>query len=492
MANKLSSPPSPSHHHSSVTLPLQKVYTPDKKNVDVDNELKKEHKVLHRNTSLFQAGFGLCKSALGVGALLLASSLRDVGFFYIVLILIFASITTTISLHFLGRISANTGYSDYGDIGRLAMGMFGENLSLLAVMAFLVGTLFFFILYAASSFLHFFTVFFSLSLSAMDQERYLVYAIIITSIPIFLMGLLRDMKALAKANLVGMACCVLVLLIIILSCIICPFKEGGLANIPLYWSATAPEDGWSSFLYNLTTIFSKSLFAFVSHFSIIANVPSLVDPTRRRRNKLVLVCGAVLLIVNFLFTLCSLIILPGAEGSILDVDFSKIGGDVSNRFAAFLKYIFAFGSFLIGLNLILSYPLMLHPFRSSVESVLRKAGGWSIDPKTISPFNIVITLLIVLSVTVPNVAFVKEKDIPREILDLMVAFSGPLLLFIFPSVFFLKIGGEKCSSQLIDGESYRIEKWERYSAYALIVLGTIVLVCGVRASIDSIIEIIFK
>ena len=97
-----------------------------------------------RNTSLAAGIFNLSKSAVGTGTLGLAFCMKEMGLGLGLSMMIFAAFMASVSLHFLGRLSANTDCSSYFGLGRLSFGAAGETSAIAALSLFLIGGLTFY------------------------------------------------------------------------------------------------------------------------------------------------------------------------------------------------------------------------------------------------------------------------------------------------------------------------------------------------------------
>ena len=199
--------------------------------------------------------------------------------------------------------------------------------------------------------------------------------------------------------------------------------------------------------------FTVILFAFCNHFTMLAIVPSFKDPTPRRRTLLVLISSSVILIFYVFVSLFG---------------YLHFGNSVDeNILLANSSKIYAVAQLVVAVVILVSYPLLCAPTKSCVDFLLCKRFG-SATGKYIHIRNISITAGLVLSSAL--VAMVSANDV-LDILGLFSAFCGSLLMYIFPALYFLRLGHS------IKGQ-YPISKTERVVAYVDIALGTVVLIFG--------------
>lgn len=439
-------------------------------------DLKNTIQVSERTTTFFDGCFALCKAAIGVGGFLLSSILAEVGLLYGLFLIILCSLYSTSSLHLLSRISANTGHTDYFDIGKMAYGGIGEMASIVALLAFLSGTLIFFISFTAKSFLSvYFTVMDVEVTKDLKTNTQMIILLLVSAVIIYGMAIMRDMKSLGKASLFGMICVGIVVLFVagaaMANCfgMAVSITEGGFSNAPMLWKGISSL-GVSTIAVRSISSFSRIIFAFVNHFTIIAVIPKLVDPSTKRRKMLTIVSSAIILGIYVILAVGGLLIDPQNKGAITMIAFKK---------DSIYSSLFTFANFLVGCNLILSYPLILDPFRTCLEVVIKKIFGFSGRKETTSIWNLGLTASILIVMLLPSIIFINSPKVPEDILGLMVALSGPAMLFIFPSLFFLKLGSKKMTNE----SNFRIFKWENVLSYILIATGVIVTLTGTYDSI---------
>ena len=135
---------------------------------------------------------------------------------------------------------------------------------------------------------------------------------------------------------------------------------------------------------------------------------------------------------------------------------------LSNSTFESLKWPYAIAQLLIAVVLILSFPLLADPFRASIEQIIKLS-----NPK--APAQSSTRLTIITVVLVASCAFmaIKFGDDGLNYLGIFTALSGSLLVFIFPSLYFLTLI-----------PTQKISIVERSFAYFNIVFGVFLLILG--------------
>lgn len=391
-------------------------------------------KVPLRNTSMTSGIFNLCKSAIGVGILSLPYSMRNAGLILGLVLLAFGSATTTCTLYFLGRIAAHTDLGDYFDVGREAFGSVGEITGLIATALYLFGALIGYASYTSTYLQKFLSFVFSVEA---DSTWYTNSKLIISicGMAIFPLACLRDLSKLAKASIVGMICMTFVCGLTVIDYII-----SSPATKPQYTMINLSPDALKAF--------SNIIFAFCNHFTLLAIVPRFVDPTPKRRLSMIGISSGIVVMFYFLVSLFG---------------YLNFGDDVvSNILLAKEVTSYAIAQLLVACVIIVSFPLLCDPTKSCVFMLLNKTIGPAPGEGQIR--NISVTAALVGGSTV--VAMFAAKAV-LPILGAFTSLCGSLLMFIFPAIYFLKLG-----------KLYKISPTERILCYVVIVTGVVVMIFG--------------
>lgn len=384
----------------------------------------------------------MSKSAIGAGALLLPAALAKLGLVPGLATLVCASITATIGLHFLSRLAANTDQSDYFALGKLAYGTVGEVFCMAALLLSLFGTLIFYIASAAESFLNFLKY----VRPSVDLNSSLLVNVTccITAAVIFPLAAQRDMSALAKASIGGMACMVYIALLLL----------GDYLYDLLTGHAQAPIAAFTPFVFGkFFTTFSGVIFAFVNHFTMPPVICNLIDPTPSRRSQLTFGSAAAVIGYYLVFSLAGYLHFGSGVASIVL--------NSPQPTSAVVDFAYVLAKLLVGVMLVLSYPLILDPCRATIEGVINLVRGTP-GARSSSLSSLAITGALVGA---PLLVGIFCRKLALMILSLFTGLSGSLLLFVFPSLFFLALQSK-----------YRVSPLERIAAYFNILFGMVILV----------------
>lgn len=386
----------------------------------------------------------MSKSAVGAGTLSLPFTVAKLGLVGGMGVLTFASAISTSTLYLLARLAANLDIGDYFTLGNMAFGVVGEVIAMGCLILFLLGALVFYIDFAASSFVDFIgTVVPSITAYPMALLRIVTIA---TAAVIFPLAAQRDMSKLAKAAMAGMICMGYILALTIVHYLYDLFQGGMTAEVEMLVPMTLKD-----FFQN----FSTMLFAFVNHFTMLSAVPVMIDPSPKRR--LVLTFGSSGIVFGFylLMSLSGYLHFgKSVPRAILEVGLKSD--------SSIVMWAYKVANLLLGVVLVLSYPLLLDPCRGTIEGAIARATGNA--PSRSAVRSMAITFGIIASSTFIALVFKKEVTI---LLDISVAFAGSMLLFIFPAAFFLRFQ-----------EKYHVSNLERILSYAVIAFGVALMIFG--------------
>jgi len=399
-----------------------------------------------RNTTLTGCVFNMTKSAVGTGTLVLAYNMRQMGLALGLSLLTVAAIFTAITLHFLARISSNMGCSSYFALGKMSFGVAGEISAIFALVLFLIGALIFYAMivgvYLSRSLIYLLnldpTAFYT-------NQTFLV--VLAGALLIFPLACLKDMSKLAKVSIAGMACMVYVAVLTIFDY----FYDSPTSKLA--------KIAYARPSFDVFTGFSNFLFAYTNHFTIVGLMPVMIDPTPSLRTQLILFSSGASTLMYI---------------SVAAFGYLHFGDAVTNNILLSPKTMtmpYAIAQLLVGLVVVFSFPLLAGPTRGSIDRLLEMA--FSSSPAFFERISMIrhfgLTALITsfcvfIAATIPDLAL--------NILGLFSALCGSLLLFIFPSLYFLKLQ-----------KHYRTMTIERSLAYVEIVLGLIVMVMGTYTGI---------
>jgi len=400
-----------------------------------------------RTTTLFGGVFSNVKSAIGAGALFIPFRFSQVGWAVGLAVLILASATTTASLHFLQRLSARTDLGDYFALGRLALGAPGEILAVISLIFFLLGGLIYYIALSSTYFIEF-LVYLKPTLKNewyMEQTKVMVFAALL----IFPLACMRDMRMLAKASIIGMAC----MFYILIWAVVDMFYDAEVTKTAVV-AAMVP----ASFKV-FVIVFSNLLFAFVNHFTMLSTIPTFINPTPKRRMALTLISAVIVFTFNAVLGLAGY----GHFGD-------RTPEIIVQPSIYSIEWPYRLAQLLVSIVLILSFPLLCDPTRACIEhivSIITKNKEKSFIQ------NLLITGSIIGVATTLGIA---AKDQVSVVLNAFSAFAGSVLVFIFPSLFFLRLAPK-----------YPVKGIERGMAYFNIVFGVVLMIFGTYYNVGDMI-----
>lgn len=372
------------------------------------------------------------------------------------IVLLVVSLLSTIGLHFLSRLSANLDMGDYFSVGREAYGVPGEIITMISLILFIFGALCFYIDISTNLVCAFLTHFFSLSKYAEPFTGYSfsplrLVTLFAISLVIFPLAAQRDMRSLAKASLAGMVCMILILLLVIFDF----FYDSETRA-----KATTVAFGGLSFKIFFEH-FSSILFTFVNHFTMLPSVVSLINPTPERRLSMTLISAAVVLVFNWAIGIFGYFHFGSqiAENATSDV----------LQAATTLTFVYKCSSLVMGIVLILTFPLLLDPCRGTIERTIEIAMGKnkkkeSSKVNAMSPNSLGITAVLITAAALIALFFIAQIG---SITNFFCGLTGPMLLFALPSMFFLRLS-----------DNYSVSSAEKIASYILTIFGLFVAIVG--------------
>jgi amino acid permease len=269
---------------------------------------------------------------------------------------------------------------------------------------------------------------------------------------IFPLSCLKDMRILAKTSLAGMVCMTYVTVLTVVDYFV-DQEVSQSASVNLV-----------RFKIEFFSAFSTILFAFTNQFTIVALIPVLIRPTPWRRTKLIIVSSVATTVIYLLVGGFGYAHFGDAiEGNILTAPDHK-------------TWPYAIAQLAVGFVIILSYPLLANPAKASIDQVFSTCFGKSSRWKRLGLVrHFGISALLVVISTVVAITLAKQVLL---ILGVFTALCGSLIMFIFPSLYFLRLSKNR----------YATSPAERILAYFNIGFGLIVLVMGTYAGVALMIK----
>lgn len=375
--------------------------------------------------------------------------------------IIFAGMLCSTTLHYLARIGANTGADNYFKLGRLAYGSVGEMSAVAALLFNLLGGLINYANFAGdylSSSLVF--LFFRSSSSIPWYISPSFLKIAVAGLGIFPLACLKDMSKLSKSSLAGLLCMAYILLLTVWDSI---FDKA--EYLP---PRIAPRISTQFF-----SAFGNIIFAFVNHFTVVAIVPVMVDPSPQRRSTMIATSNVTVLIVYLTAAICGYL----HFGSSIDPSRPDILNSPDS-----MTYPYAIAKLAFASVMVFSYPLLCDPARSALDQLITKLVLFR-SPERHSSWSHVAKLRhyseTVLLVLVPTLIAVTAAKYAALFLDIFSSLCGSLLVFIFPSIYFMKLAQPKMYN-------FKIHSWERVLVFVNIFVGISVAAIGTFDSIWTI------
>lgn len=380
-----------------------------------------------RNTTLLQAVFNLTKSAIGLGALFLPGNVRRMGLLGGTLMIAVGAATSGMSLHLLGKLAHDQGVGDYFELGMAAFGPRMALVDTIVLVVFQLGGLIAYSKFAGS--------YLSAGIQALMMLRnpdlgdeipwwrgYRFLSMLLSVVAIFPLSLLRDMSILGYTSLAGM---------------LCIFYNALLTVVD--FAVHAATDGLDRSLYTVVRVrsdflsaFSSIMFAFVNQFTMVALMPALMRPSKRRRGALVGVSSTVVTGIYLAMGVCGYL----HFGDLVPEDILSAGTSVW----------YAIGMLLVSVILICSYPLQLDPTRSACEHLLQRAIGMqpSANEGKVRQWlrrnrlarHVAWTVVLV---AIPEVIAITAVQYVMPILELTSSACGAMLVYVLPAVYFLRL-----------------------------------------------------
>lgn len=421
-----------------------------------------------RTTSLVGAIFNLTKSSVGAGTVYLPAIFYVLGPGMATVLLLSGAVFCSISLYFLGRMAHHCETGDYFKLGRLAMGKTGETAISVSLLLFLVGGL---IAYANLAGSYISSAVGTMRSIENPETTFLssgnltVIAAVFATFPL---SCLRDMSMLAKTSIIGMASMFYVAGLLAYDALTFGNPTFGIASTVVRGTDVIQTTNFE-YMYNMCGFVGKLIFAFVNHFTILALVPVMKNPSAKSRLSLITVTTVSAVVIYMLASMGGYIrfgsLTVKDDGKTVDVlsVFKGQGGTP-------LPYTIA--QLALGFVMICSFPLLCDPARSCLDSLIFSSSS-AVSATTRHYLE---TALIV---AVPTAIAFFLKDQAESFLSLFAGFCGSLLVFSFPGAFFVILSRRF---------KYSITNTERYLAYFCVGLGIVLAILSTYVSVNTIIS----
>lgn len=419
-----------------------------------------------RNTSLFLAIFNLTKSAVGLGALLLVKRMQILGLGYGMFVILFSAVISSLSLHFLNRVSYNLDLGDYVKICKMAMGRKGEILTIISLVLVLIGSLIAYAYFIGSYARD------SLVFLTKETDKFYVNEKLLTTIfvTVFVLPIscLKDLSKLAITSVIGMVMMISITGLVVYKSVTSDIRTEALSaaatinpNFAAKIKSFSDLDYFPSLGLSALGCFGALIFAYMNHFTMTSMTQVLKDPTPKRRMTLNLAATGLTTGIYLIMAFFSYRYFRNAV--------------VSNSLSIpVMTTVFAVAKLAVAIVLILSYPLLADPTRGALDSLFSIITGDSEGFRNAATIrHYAETAAVVL---IPLLVAVTTGVASLSILDIFSSFFGSILIFVLPPVFFLKLK-----------RKYITRPIERGLAYFVAVMGVIIAIVGPIAPIADLI-----
>lgn len=261
------------------------------------------------------------------------------------------------------------------------------------------------------------------------------------------------MSKLGYTSIAGMICIFYITLLTVIDYLV----EGRIPNAT-YTLFRFKSDFLSSF--------SSIMFAFVNQFTLVALIPVLINPSKNRRSALISSSSSIVTIVYLLIGICG---------------YLHFGNDVPRDILSAPRkpsVFYAIARMSVGVVLICSYPLQLDPTRAAADHllsrILSKTRFIEAYKKANMKRHVIWTFALIF---IPMLFAIVAADYTELVLELFSSACGALLVFVLPSVYFLKLAKKEKIMMVV----FR----EKMLAYFNLIFGIIVCIGGtIGAFID--------
>ncbi|XP_016073906.1 PREDICTED: sodium-coupled neutral amino acid transporter 5 [Miniopterus natalensis] len=395
-------------------------------------------------TSFGMSVFNLSNAIMGSGILGLAYAMAHTGVLFFLVLLLCIALLSSYSIHLLLTCAGVVGIRAYEQLGQRALGPVGKVVVAAVICLHNVG--------AMSSYLFIIKSELPLVIGAflyMDPERSWFLngnlLIIIVSVLIILpLALMRHLGYLGYTSGLSLTCMLFFLISVIykkfqLDCPVGRNDTAAESKSPLGLNRSCEAQMFtvdSQMFYSVPIM----AFAFVCHPEVLPIYTELCRPSKRRMQAVANVSiGAMFCMYGLTATFGYLTFYSSVKAEMLQMYSQKDLLILCVRLAVLLA-------------VTLTVPVVLFPIRRALQQLLfpSKAFSW---PRHVAIALILLVLVNVLVIYVPTI---------RDIFGVIGSTSAPSLIFILPSVFYLRI---------VPSEVESLSSWPKIQALCFGVLG---------------------
>lgn len=378
----------------------------------------------NKNTlSLKEVCFSTIKAAIGLGLLYLPSSFGAVGWygFFLIILLGFLS---SVSLYLCARTTKTCGKYDFLNIGAETMGVPGKLISLFFFVSFVGGAcILFFIVLSVYLKQTLFLWFVSLQ-SKEDDFMFNLFLFFLVFLITCCFCFIKDVRLISRIAAFGFIGIVYTLFLLIYN------------MFHLKDKITLPENP-SILPTKFLSFFLSASFSFGNNFVYMSAIKNLENPTRKRCNFIVVICGIIETIVYAVFCGVGYYVFGNNISKCKPDDILSIGSNSSKienvPFGLNTKEIAFFynmGSMFMFTVILFTYPLLINPLREMILSIFLSEEKQKESLVFYGANSLLCGLVFIFS-------YLLGKDKATAVISYVSGICGSFLFFLLPAVFFL-------------------------------------------------------
>ncbi|XP_075691055.1 sodium-coupled neutral amino acid transporter 5 [Rhinoderma darwinii] len=378
-------------------------------------------------TSFGMSVFNLSNAIMGSGILGLAFAMSNTGIILFVILLISIALLSCYSIHLLLKCSGVVGIRAYEQLGQRAFGSVGKILAALIITVHNVG--------AMSSYLYIIkyelplVIQAFLGLTKATEDWYFngnLLIIIVSILIIMPLALMKHLGYLGYTSGFSLSCMVFFLCSVIYkkSVIPCPLNSTYTEHTVYTNGYNATEDECSPKLFTINTQTAYSIpilaFAFVCHPEVLPIYTELRSATKKRMQNVANVSIFAMFIMYLMTALFGYLTFYGKVDSEMLHTYNQV--DPLDTLVLCVRL-----AVLVAVTL--TVPVVLFPIRRAIQQLLCPEQDFRWWRHTL----IAVCLLVIVNLLVifiPNI---------KDIFGVIGSTSAPCLIFILPSIFYLRI-----------------------------------------------------
>ncbi|XP_061470283.1 sodium-coupled neutral amino acid transporter 5 isoform X2 [Rhineura floridana] len=379
-------------------------------------------------TSFGMSVFNLSNAIMGSGILGLAYAMRNTGIILFVVLLISIALLSAYSIHLLLKCAGVVGIRAYEQLGLRAFGHGGKVVAGVVISIHNIGAMSSYLFIVKSELPLVIQTF--LGLSGSNGEWYMngnVLIIIVTVCVILPLAMMKHLGYLGYTSGLSLTCMFFFLISVIYKKfeILCPLNETHSEKPTIYYNGHNVTDEVCAaefFTVNSQTAYAIPIlaFAFVCHPEVL---PIYTELRRASKRQMQNVANVSILAMFSMYLLTAIFGYLTFYGSVeAEMLHTYIRVDAADKLVLCVRL-----AVLVAVTL--TVPVVLFPIRRAIHQLLfhKKDFSWLRHVIIASCLLIIVNLLVIF---VPNI---------KDIFGVIGATSAPSLIFILPSIFYIRI-----------------------------------------------------